>query len=69
MRHELDADDLHDGKMLNSSVKQPLGASPNALLFSNATVQEPGMMAVMDQMLSDTEQISIRDYIDTFMAR
>ena len=35
------------------SVKQPLGASATALLFGNATVQEPGMMAEMDQMPSD----------------
>ena len=44
-------------KLLNSSVKQPLGASPNALLFGNATVQEPGMMAEMDQMPSDTGKL------------
>ena len=56
-------------KLLNSSVKQPLGASPNALLFGNATVQEPGMMAEMDQMPSDTGKLSVRTYIDTFMAR
>jgi hypothetical protein len=55
--------------LLNSSVKQPLGASPNALLFGNATVQEPGMMAEMDQMPSDTGKLSVRTYIDTFMAR
>ena len=54
MRSELAANAVHDGKLLNSSVKQPLGASPNALLFGNATVQEPGMMAEIDQMPSDT---------------
>ena len=54
-------------KLLNSSVKQPLGASPNALLFGNA--QEPSIMAEMDQMLSDTGKVSVRTNIDTFMAR
>ena len=45
-------------KLLNSSVKQPLGASPNALLFGNATVQEPGMMAEMDQT-----EYEVGDYV------
>ena len=55
-------------KLLNSSVKQPLGASPNALPLGNATVQEPGMMTEMDQM-PDTGKLAVRTYIDTFMAR
>ena len=56
-------------RLLNSSVKKPLGASPNALLFGNVTTQEPGMMAEMDQMPSDTVKTSVRDYIDKFMAK
>jgi len=32
-------------------------------------VQEPGMMAEMGQMPSDTGKVSVRNYIDTFMAR
>ena len=55
------------GKQLNSSVKQPLGASPNALLFGKC--DNPGVMAEMDQMPSDPGKISVRNYIDTFMAR
>ena len=54
-------------KLLNSSIKQPLGASSIALLFGNATIQEPGMIAKMDQIPSDTGKTSVRDYIDTFM--
>ena len=49
------------GKLLNSSVKQPLGASPNPHLFGNSTIQEPDMMA-------ETGKISVWDHIDTFMA-
>ena len=59
MCSELAADAL-----LNSSVKRPLGASANALLFGNATIQESGMMAKMDQMPSDTVKTSVRDYSD-----
>ena len=52
-------------KLLNSSVKQPLGASSNPRLFGNSTIQEPDMM----KETSDTGKISVWDYIDTFMAR
>ena len=55
--------------LLNSSVKQPLGYSPNALLFDNATTQELGMMVEMDQKPRDTVKTSVRDYIDKFMAK
>ena len=55
-------------RQLNSSVKQPLGASLNALLFGNATVQEPGKMAEMGQMPIDTGKNLVRNDIDTFMA-
>ena len=35
-------------KLLNSSVKKPLGASPNTLLFGNAITQEPFEISDMD---------------------
>ena len=35
-------------KLLNSSIKQPLRASPNSLLLGNATIQELGVMEEMD---------------------
>ena len=38
-------------------------------MFGNVTTQEPGMMAEMDQMPSDTVKTSVRDYIDKFMAK
>jgi len=35
-------------KILNSSVKQPLGASPNTLLFGNAILHEPNIIEELD---------------------
>ena len=54
-------------RLLNLSVKQPLEASQNALLFGNATVQEPGMIEEMDQMPSETVKTSTREYIDKLL--
>ena len=39
------------------------------LSYLDATVQEPGMTAEMDQMPSDIGKISVRNYINKFMAR
>ena len=54
-------------KLLNSSVKKPLGASPNTLLFGNAFTQEPFEISEMDQQKNIKTPSSIRDYVDKFM--
>ena len=54
---------------MNSSVKKPIGASPNTLLFGNAINQEPIDMKDMDQQNDTVTPRSIRDYVDKFMHR
>jgi hypothetical protein len=54
-------------KLLNSSVKKPLGASHNTLLFGNAINQEPFEISEMDQQKNIKTPNSIRDYVDKFM--
>jgi hypothetical protein len=56
-------------KLLNSSVKQPLGVSPNTLLFGNAINNEaPAICQEMDSMPKNGyPQRSMRDYVDNFM--
>jgi len=56
-------------KLLNSSVKKPLGASPNTLLFGNAINQEPFKISDTDQRKDIKTPRSIRDYVDKFMHR
>ena len=56
-------------KLLNSSVKKPLGASPNTLLFGNAINQEPVDIKDMDQQNDTVTLKSIWEYVDTFMHR
>ena len=55
--------------LLNSSVKKPLVASPNTLLFGNATNQEPINSKDMDQQNDTVTPKSIREYVDKFMHR
>jgi hypothetical protein len=56
-------------KLLNSSVKMPLEASPNTLLFGNAINQEPVDIKDMDQQNDTVTPKSIREYVDKFMHR
>ena len=56
-------------KLLNSSVKQPLGASPNTLLFGNAVLHEPSFIEELDQAPTNATPVSIRAYVDDFMQR
>ena len=56
-------------KLLNSSVKQPLGVSPNTLLFGNAFHDDTSLLSQIDRDISNTPTQSIRDYVDTLVAR
>ena len=56
-------------KLLNSSVKKPLGASPNTLLFGNAINQEPIDIKDMNQQNNTLTPRSIREYVENFMHR
>jgi len=54
-------------KLLNSSAKQPLGASPIMLLFGNAMLHEPIIVEELEQAQNNTTTVSMRAYVDTFM--
>jgi len=56
-------------KLLNSSVKQSLDASPNTLLFGNAIIHEPSIVEELDQTHNNATPVSIRSYVDAFMLR
>ena len=56
-------------KLLNSSVKQPLGVSPNTLLFGNAFHDDTSLLSHIDRDISNTPTQSIRDYVDTLVER
>ena len=56
-------------KLLNSSVKKPLGESPNTLIFGNAINQEPVEIKDIDQQNNTVTPKSIRAYVDKFMHR
>ena len=56
-------------KLLNSSVKQPLGVSPNTLLFGNAFHDDTSLLSQIDRDISNTPTQSIRDYVDTLVER
>jgi hypothetical protein len=70
-----DKDCVHDWPtllciLLNSSVKQPLGASPNTLLFGNALPTEPGVIVDdFEQLPSSSGPRTIRDYVDKLLDR
>jgi len=55
-------------KSLNSSIKQPLGVSPNTILYG-AIPTEHTLLADIDTIPSTTAPRTIRDYVDTLMAR
>ena len=55
------ANTLHDGeRLVNSSVKQPLGASLNTLLFGNAILHETSIIEALDQAHNNATPLSIR---------
>ena len=56
-------------KILNSSVKGPLGVSPNTLLFGAAFPPDNALIAHMDREIRDEKPRSIRDYVDTLITR
>ena len=53
-------------RVLNTSVKRPLGASPNTLLFGNAFSTDPSLLTQLDRHVQPR---SIRDYVDTLIER
>ena len=55
--------------MLNTSVKQPLGLSPNALLFGNAFSTDPSLLTQLDRDVSNEQPRSIQDFVDTSIER
>jgi hypothetical protein len=55
-------------KLLNSSVKQPLGVSPNTILFANSIDVDVGLLTELNQGSETTQPRSIRDYVDTLMS-
>ena len=53
----------------NSSIKQPIGVSPNTILYGDAIPTEHTLLAEIDNTPSSTTPRTIRDYVDTLMAR
>ena len=59
-------------KLLKSSIKQLLGVSPNTILYGDAILTEHicyTLLAEIDNTPSSTTPRTIRDYVDTMMAR
>jgi len=56
-------------RVLNTSVKQPLGVSPNTLLFGNAFSKDPSLLTQLDRDVSNEQPRSIRDFVDTSIDR
>ena len=56
-------------KLLNSIIKQPLGVSPNTILYGDAIPTEYTLLAEIDNTPPSTTLRTIRDYVDTLMAR
>ena len=52
-----------------NSVKQPLGASPNTLLFGDAFSVDRRLLTQIDQDVADVKPRSIQDFVDTLIAR
>jgi hypothetical protein len=55
-------------KLLNSSTKQPIGVSPNTLLYGNAINTDEGLFHVIREQKSMESPISTRDYVDQLLA-
>ena len=56
-------------KLLNSSIKQPFVVSPNTILYGDAIPTEHTLLAEIDNTSSSTTPRTVRDYVDTIMAR
>jgi hypothetical protein len=56
-------------RIMNSSIKQPLGVSPNTLLFGTAFSQDKTLLSEIDQQVTDSKPHFIRDYVDTLIDR
>jgi hypothetical protein len=54
--------------LLNSSIKQPLGVSPNTLLFGGAIDQQYGLLTEIDRAKSQPLR-SMRSYLDDLLTR
>ena len=54
-------------KLLNSSIKQPLGFSPNTLIFGIAFHMDTSLLGIID--ISYSTPRSVRDYVDTLIER
>ena len=56
-------------RVLNTSVKQPLGVSPNTLLFGNDFSTDLFLLTQLDRDVSNKQPRSIRDFVDTLIER
>ena len=56
-------------RVLNNSVKQPLGVSPNTILFGNAFSTDRSLLTQIDQDVSGVKPRSTQDFVDTLIAR
>ena len=56
-------------RVLNTSVKQPLGVSPKTLLFGDAFSTDPSLLTQMDRDVADSPPRLIRDFVDTLIER
>ena len=52
-------------RVLNNSVKKPLGVSPNTLLFGNAFAIDPTLLTQIDRDVSDVKPQSTQDFVDS----
>ena len=56
-------------RILNNSVKQPLVASPNTLLFGNSFSVDRTLLTKIDQNVAAVNPRSTQDFVDTLIAR
>ena len=56
-------------RVLNNSVKQPLGSSPNTLLNGDAFSVDRTLLTQIDQDVADLKARLTQDFVDTLIAR
>jgi transposase InsO family protein len=56
-------------RILNTSIKQPLGASPNTLLFGTSFMPDRSLLKTIDMDITANKPRSIRDYVDSLISR
>jgi hypothetical protein len=56
-------------RILNTSIKQPLGASPNTLLFGTSFLPDKTLLTAIDIDATTSKPRSVRDYVDTLIDR